>query len=948
MDDSTAKELLGPIGLQIWNKALSSASLSAGNHNVPLDQFVEAYLANLTIPLKPVDKPCLATIFSDYGENREDYPMVTKRQLALFLLRFGPPDRTLDKIRDVLQNGKVWFHGNQSRQVSELLLKEATPLRNGLFLVRYSSVPGAFTVDYVKDGKLCHFNNIRNDPKGGVQVIVGKPPKQQIYKYSSLSAFVGKNKHLFAYPCTNPRSHFQWMKVQIPAADSVDHARGLAASAPATPDISHTAGTPEEKEDARKQRVTNAIQKAYKLNGGVLELRGFGLGPSVPSQIVMLKYLTSLDLSRNAIEVVPSELGNLYKLKSLNLSYNKLSTIPGDIFLSLGKLNSFVCSDNALTGLPLELFTARKLSYLDFSCNMLTELSPKIGSLRLLQFLDLSSNTISSLPDSVAELTNLEELYIKGNQLKSIPSSLASAPSLMVLDASHNQIAAMPEAFYTLLKSNPKFVSITTGNPVDAEISRRKEAEEARGPAGGGFRRQHALHQSVDIFQLLGIPPDERGTFKMPESMFPAALGAPPSEIKPVKHSLWVQDGGHWLEDCYGPQVVKMGSLTFQERNQLSDYENFFYGKTAHVNIIGTEKTLGNVCISIQKVLTDNSSEQDLAMAGRGALAITGEEDGNLSYRVLLRTKQGDQRLFIPASMVKKRKKESVARTDELLAALKKLMKPIPFNHKTLWAIRDVKSHDTFATLESRMHSNAYKFGALYAKDGQGETEMYRNVDGSPGFNEFMRLLGDEVCLRDWPHYRGGLSARSDWKSIYTKFHDNEIMFHVSTMLPYQEKTDDEGQQWERKRYLGNDIVMLLYYEGSKPVDPTIFKSNFNHVFCMVVPEEKDGVQHYRVYFTYKVGVADSIPRVPEDNLFEKGPLFREWLLTKLINSERCAMEAAQFRIAQERVRNELFLDLQTQFPKKKERGVGRRAGIGYMSREEASSLEKQLTSKGE
>jgi hypothetical protein len=45
--------------------------------------------------------------------------------------------------------------------------------REGDFLMRYSSVEGAFTVDYIKRQKICHFNNIRNDATGGVCVLVG-------------------------------------------------------------------------------------------------------------------------------------------------------------------------------------------------------------------------------------------------------------------------------------------------------------------------------------------------------------------------------------------------------------------------------------------------------------------------------------------------------------------------------------------------------------------------------------------------------------------------------------------------------------------------------------------------------------------------------------------------------------------------------------------------------
>jgi hypothetical protein len=34
--------------------------------------------------------------------------------------------------------------------------------------------------------------------------------------------------------------------------------------------------------------------------------------------------------------------------------------------------------------------------------------------------------------------------------------------------------------------------------------------------------------------------------------------------------------------------------------------------------------------------------------------------------------------------------------------------------------------------------------------------------------------------------------------------------------------------KWERKRFIGNDIVVIVFYEGQTPLDPNIFVSNFN------------------------------------------------------------------------------------------------------------------------
>ena len=54
------------------------------------------------------------------------------------------------------------------------------------------------------------------------------------------------------------------------------------------------------------------------------------------------------------------------------------------------------------------------------------------------------------------------------------------------------------------------------------------------------------------------------------------------------------------------------------------------------------------------------------------------------------------------------------------------------------------------------------------------------------------------------------MSLRVD-QSIYTTYDEYEIMFHVSTFIPY---TEDDDQQLGRKRHLGNDIVVIIFQEG--------------------------------------------------------------------------------------------------------------------------------------
>lgn len=93
---------------------------------------------------------------------------------------------------------------------------------------------------------------------------------------------------------------------------------------------------------------------------------------------------------------------------------------------------------------------------------------------------------------------------------------------------------------------------------------------------------------------------------------------------------------------------------------------------------------------------------------------------------------------------------------------------------------------------------------------------------GSESFDKFLGLLGDSVTLQGWAGYRGGLDTKSESsdlmvciyisvalnenalllpfsaddttgiKSIYTVYQGHELMFHVSTMLPYSKENKQQ------------------------------------------------------------------------------------------------------------------------------------------------------------
>ncbi|XP_045547702.1 rap1 GTPase-activating protein 1 isoform X1 [Salmo salar] len=219
------------------------------------------------------------------------------------------------------------------------------------------------------------------------------------------------------------------------------------------------------------------------------------------------------------------------------------------------------------------------------------------------------------------------------------------------------------------------------------------------------------------------------------------------------------------------------------------------------------------------------------------------------------------------------------------------------------------KASRLIVTFDEHVISNKFKFGVIYQKFGQTtEEELFGNSDESPAFVEFLEFLGDKIELHDFKGFRGGLDVthgQTGTESVYTNFHNKEIMFHVSTKLPY---TEGDSQQLQRKRHIGNDIVAILFQEENTPFVPDMIASNFLHAYVVVQVENacSDNVT-YKVSVTARDDVPFFGPALPDPAIFKKGHEFHEFLFTKLINAEYACYKAEKFAKLEERTRSALL-----------------------------------------
>ncbi|NXE85990.1 RPGP1 protein, partial [Cochlearius cochlearius] len=224
------------------------------------------------------------------------------------------------------------------------------------------------------------------------------------------------------------------------------------------------------------------------------------------------------------------------------------------------------------------------------------------------------------------------------------------------------------------------------------------------------------------------------------------------------------------------------------------------------------------------------------------------------------------------------------------------------------------KASRLILAFDEHVLSNHFKFGT-------SEEELFGTTEESPAFTEFLDILGQRVQLRDFKGFRGGLDVthgQTGSESVYCHFRDKEIMFHVSTKLPY---TEGDAQQLQRKRHIGNDIVAIVFQDENTPFVPDMIASNFLHAF-VVVQLEQGGSQGtlYKVSVTARDDVPFFGPPLPDPAVFRKvsthgccwggcpwvaptqgcpsppqGPEFQEFLLTKLINAEYACYKAEKF-----------------------------------------------------
>ena len=216
-----------------------------------------------------------------------------------------------------------------------------------------------------------------------------------------------------------------------------------------------------------------------------------------------------------------------------------------------------------------------------------------------------------------------------------------------------------------------------------------------------------------------------------------------------------------------------------------------------------------------------------------------------------------------------------------------------------------------FQVAEYDEHSlvTTFKFGLIYQKFGQvSEEALFANRTHSPAMEEFMQLLGQVITLSDHQGYRGGLDTKhgqTGEHALYETFRGCEVIFHVSTLLPYVE---NDPQQLQRKCHIGNDILAIVFQDTNTPFCPDMIASHFLHAYIVVQALDPcTSNTRYKVTVTSREDVPFFGPKLSSPAIFTKGKKLKEFLLAKLINGERACYKATKFYALHQRTRASLL-----------------------------------------
>ena len=211
------------------------------------------------------------------------------------------------------------------------------------------------------------------------------------------------------------------------------------------------------------------------------------------------------------------------------------------------------------------------------------------------------------------------------------------------------------------------------------------------------------------------------------------------------------------------------------------------------------------------------------------------------------------------------------------------------------------QASEILATFDQESELKQFKFGVIFQSKGQvTEKQILDNSDSNKSFERFLTFLGKKVRISDHSKYKGGLESIKDSEDIFAihqSYMDCDIIFHIAPFLPLK----------ERKSFITNDIVAIVFQEEATHFHPDIIQSQFLHAYIVIQPTEDN---EYKISVVTKADVPEFGPDFQNEGSYPRGHSFKQLLLAKLINAENACYKAHKFKDLEERRRSSLLNEL--------------------------------------
>ena len=153
-------------------------------------------------------------------------------------------------------------------------------------------------------------------------------------------------------------------------------------------------------------------------------------------------------------------------------------------------------------------------------------------------------------------------------------------------------------------------------------------------------------------------------------------------------------------------------------------------------------------------------------------------------------------------------------------------------------------SSEEFRILIRRLDTNcsprmSIRVGVIYVRSEQyDQHSILSNTEGSEQYEQLLQYIGKPLHNNN---FHKSLIGQPD--ILYHATATHELIFHVSTKMP---TIPDDDQQIEKKKYIGSDLVHIVWCENDREYRPGTITSDLNFVHLIVHPL-RNGMYRMRV-----------------------------------------------------------------------------------------------------